>query len=107
MMMQMVGSFAEFEREMIRERTKAGLDAARREGRIGGRRPKLSPEQRKDIIDNVLSERRTGAQMARLYKVSEATISRIIADKRNSSEAYNKRIGLFLQFSNLLTYIFF
>jgi DNA invertase Pin-like site-specific DNA recombinase len=87
MMMQMVGSFAEFEREMIRERTKAGLDAARREGRIGGRKLKLSPEQRKDIIDNVLSERRTGAQMARLYKVSEATISRIIADKRNGSEA--------------------
>jgi hypothetical protein len=57
------------------------------EGRIGGRRPKLSPEQRKDIVDNVLSERRTGAQMARLYKVSEATISRVIADKRNGSEA--------------------
>lgn len=35
MMMQMVGSFAEFEREMIRERTKAGLDAAKAEGRTG------------------------------------------------------------------------
>jgi DNA invertase Pin-like site-specific DNA recombinase len=48
-------SFAEFEREMIRERTKAGLDTARRKGRIGGRRPMLSSEQRKDIVDNVLS----------------------------------------------------
>src|SRR6266567_1388975 len=37
MMMQMVGAFAEFERAMLRERTKAGLDSARREGRIGGR----------------------------------------------------------------------
>src|SRR6266699_3682717 len=37
MMMQMVGPFAEFERAMLRERTKAGLDSARREGRIGGR----------------------------------------------------------------------
>ena len=35
MMMQMVGAFAEFERAMLRERTKAGLDSARREGRIG------------------------------------------------------------------------
>jgi DNA invertase Pin-like site-specific DNA recombinase len=42
MMMQMVGAFAEFERAMLRERTKAGLDSARREGRIGGRRPKLT-----------------------------------------------------------------
>src|ERR1035441_7924866 len=41
MMMQMVGSFAEFEREMLREGTKAGLDAARKEGRLGRRRPKL------------------------------------------------------------------
>ena len=38
MMMQMVGSFAEFERAMIRERTTAGLAQARAEGRIGGRR---------------------------------------------------------------------
>ena len=42
MMMQMVGAFAEFERAMLRERTQAGVDAARQEGRVGGRRPKLS-----------------------------------------------------------------
>src|ERR1700680_864265 len=41
MMMQMVGAFAEFERAMLRERTRAGLDAARRAGRIGGRRAKM------------------------------------------------------------------
>ena len=41
MLMQMVGSFAEFERAMIRERTLAGLAAARARGRHGGRRPKL------------------------------------------------------------------
>src|SRR5450432_2791916 len=46
MMMQMVGAFAEFERAMLKERTKAGLDAARQEGRIGGRRPKLTPQRR-------------------------------------------------------------
>ncbi len=40
-MMQMVEAFAEFERAMIKERTKVGLDAPREEGRIGGRRPKL------------------------------------------------------------------
>jgi len=40
-MMQMVGAFAEFERAMLKERTRAGLDAAREEGRIGGRRSKF------------------------------------------------------------------
>ena len=43
MMMQMVGAFAEFERAMIRERTSAGLAAARAEGRIGGRRENSMP----------------------------------------------------------------
>lgn len=85
MMMQMVGSFAEFEREMIRERTRAGLEAARSEGRIGGRRPKLSNEQKKDIADNVLSGRKTGAQMARLYNVSQATVSRVVSSWKAQS----------------------
>ena len=51
MMMQMVGSFAEFERAMIRERTSAGLAHARAEGRIGGRRPKLGDKQRREIAE--------------------------------------------------------
>jgi transposase len=58
------------------------LDAARKEGCIGGRRPKLRQDQQKDIADNVLSGRKSGADMARLYNVSEATISRIVAQYR-------------------------
>lgn len=82
MMMQMVGSFAEFERAMIRERTSAGLAEARAAGRIGGRRAKLTPRQRTDVVENVLSGRKSAAEMARLYKVSEATISRTVAAGR-------------------------
>lgn len=40
-----MSALAEMERELIVERTRAGLAAARAEGRIGGRRPKLSPEE--------------------------------------------------------------
>jgi DNA invertase Pin-like site-specific DNA recombinase len=39
------GALAEFERNLIRERTQAGLQAARARGRKGGRRQKLSPDQ--------------------------------------------------------------
>ena len=60
-MMQMVGSFAEFERAMIRERTSAGLEAARAQGRVGGRRPKLTQSRRADGIENVTSGRRSAA----------------------------------------------
>ncbi|EJU6305308.1 recombinase family protein, partial [Salmonella enterica] len=40
-----MGALAEMERELIVERTRAGLEAARARGRIGGRRPKLTSEQ--------------------------------------------------------------
>ncbi|MGX5806150.1 recombinase family protein [Bradyrhizobium sp. Arg314] len=86
MMMQMVGSFAEFERAMIRERTTAGLAQARAEGRIGGRRRKLDQKKRKEIAESVLSGRKSGAEMARLYDVSEPTVSRIVAEHRQHLE---------------------
>ena len=70
MMMQMVGAFAEFERAMIRERTSAGLAAARAEGRIGGRRKKLDAAKRREIAESVVTGRKSGADMARLYNVS-------------------------------------
>lgn len=82
MLMQLLGAFAEFERAMVKERTSAGLAAARAEGRIGGRRPKLTPAQRADVVENVLAGRRTAAQMARLYAVSAPTVSRLVASHR-------------------------
>jgi DNA invertase Pin-like site-specific DNA recombinase len=42
-------ALAEFERNLIRERTLAGLEAARRRGRIGGRQPKVDSKMRKKI----------------------------------------------------------
>ncbi len=83
MMMQMVGAFAEFERAMIRERTSAGLAAARAEGRIGGRRKKLDATKRHEIAESVISAK-SGAEMARLYNVSPPTVSRIVAQHRSS-----------------------
>jgi DNA invertase Pin-like site-specific DNA recombinase len=82
MMMQMIGSFAEFERAMIRERTSAGIAAARAEGRVGGRRKKLDAAKRSEIAESVITGRKSGAEMARLYNVSQPTVSRIVAQHR-------------------------
>ena len=79
MMMQMVGAFAEFERDMLRERTKAGLESARREGRIGGRRPKLSPQQQAEIRRMVSRGDKTAADAARLFRIQPATVCRLLA----------------------------
>src|SRR4051812_43287314 len=47
MLMQLLGSFAEFERAMVRECTRAGLKAAAARDRKGGRQPKLTPSRRR------------------------------------------------------------
>jgi DNA invertase Pin-like site-specific DNA recombinase len=86
MMMQMVGSFAEFERAMLRERTKIGLETARREGRVGGRRPKLTSQQQAEIVRMISRGRKAAADAARLFGVHPATISRLLARARVSSD---------------------
>ncbi|MFA5504041.1 MAG: recombinase family protein [Vulcanimicrobiota bacterium] len=78
MMIQIVGSFAEFEREMLRERTRNGLNAARKQGRVGGRRSKLKPEQAREVVQLVTSGQKTGAEAARLFNVHPSTVSRLL-----------------------------
>jgi DNA invertase Pin-like site-specific DNA recombinase len=79
MMLQMLGAFAEFERSMVRERTRMGLQAARERGRIGGRRPKLRPNQRVEVIRMVTTGTKTAAEAARLFGVHRSSISRLMA----------------------------
>ncbi len=81
MLMQMVASFAEFERAMLRERTRAGLMAARQEGRLGGRPRKLSPRQREEIRRLVTTAEKSAAEAARLFGVHPATVSRLLAER--------------------------
>jgi len=79
MMMQMLGSFAEFERSMVRERTRAGLAAARDRGVKVGRPAKLSPHQQQEIIRTVRAGSKTAADAARLFGLHRSSITRLLA----------------------------
>ena len=81
--MQMVGSFAEFERAMIRELTRAGLKTARSRGRIGGRRPKLSETQREELVAMIDTGRKSASEAARLFAIHPSTVSRLLAKHRH------------------------
>ena len=70
-------SLAEFERERIVERTKEGLAAARKRGRVGGRPPALSPDQKTEALKMRDDDARSIPEIARLFKVSEHTIRRL------------------------------
>ena len=69
-------SIAQFERERISERTKEGLEAARKRGRIGGRPPALSEIQKDEVRRMRDGEGRGIPEIARLFKVSERTVRR-------------------------------
>jgi DNA invertase Pin-like site-specific DNA recombinase len=83
MLMQMLGAFAEFERSMVRERTRLGLQAARERGRIGGRQPKLTPHQRDEAIKMVSRGEKSAADVARLFGVHRSSISRLLSITRS------------------------
>jgi DNA invertase Pin-like site-specific DNA recombinase len=82
MMMNMIGCFAQFEREIIVDRIKRGLEHARANGRIGGGRYKLSPEDQREAIRLIQVEKKSQGQVAHIYKVDRSTISRMMAEVR-------------------------
>ena len=78
------GALAQFERAIIRERTKAGLDAARARGRKGGRPPKLS-EAKLRVAKTLLRDPEISvAEVARHVGVSPATLFRRFPGGRSS-----------------------
>ncbi|MHB8311699.1 MAG: recombinase family protein [Candidatus Dormibacteria bacterium] len=74
------GALAEFERELIRERTQAGLAAARARGRHGGRPLVMSPEKVATARRMHQSKEFTIEAIARVLGVSRASIYRHLAD---------------------------
>ena len=69
-------SIAQFERERIAERTREGLEAARKRGRVGGRPPSLSPVQKEEVRRMRDKEGRRISEIAALFKVSGKTVRR-------------------------------
>jgi len=73
MILQVMGSFAQFERSMIRERQKEGQEAARAAGRTPGRKPKLTPEQVTELNARIAAKE-PKAQIARDLGISRETL---------------------------------
>lgn len=68
------GALAEFERNLIRERTMAGLEAARARGRKGGRRKSLSPLEREMVVDLYRLKKHSVRQICHEYQISKPTL---------------------------------
>jgi len=67
-------ALAEFERNLIRERTHAGLSAARARGRVGGRPAKLGDKQIREIRALMADPQCQVSELAKRYGVSRTTL---------------------------------
>jgi DNA invertase Pin-like site-specific DNA recombinase len=73
---KIMGALAEFERDLISERTKAGLESARARGRKGGRPPTMTPQKVKVAREMYEAREHTVEEIAQTIGVSRKTVYR-------------------------------
>lgn len=78
-------ALAEFERNLIRERTRAGLAAARARGRKGGRKPALDDRQVREIRALLRDPEIQVTDVAQRYGVSRTTLYRYVSSPKSSA----------------------
>jgi DNA invertase Pin-like site-specific DNA recombinase len=79
LMLTVLGGLAEFERELTRSRTSEGQARAKANGVKLGRKPKLTPHQRREALKRRDVDGEPVRQIARSYNVHGSTISRLAA----------------------------
>jgi DNA invertase Pin-like site-specific DNA recombinase len=84
LMFHVFAALAEFERDLIRERTQAGLAAARARGRLGGRKPVMTAEKLTAARRMYDSQNLPVAEIARVLGVSRATLYRSLGAQRSN-----------------------
>lgn len=75
-------ALAEFERELIRERTQAGLKAARARGKMGGRPPLLDTRQINRMIEMYNEEKNTVAEICKIYNISRPSFYNYLNNRK-------------------------
>jgi DNA invertase Pin-like site-specific DNA recombinase len=78
---QMTGVFAQLERDLIRQRTMDGLQAARARGRKGGRRAKLTDTQAAEVRRMYAAKDKTVAEIGALFDITRESVYRYVKGK--------------------------
>ena len=86
MMFNMLATFAEFEADLIRMRTREGMQVAKAKGKLRGKKPKLSGVQEKHLVELYRSGEHTTAELAELFGVARSTVYRAV-ERAGGSES--------------------
>ena len=85
---QVFGALAEFERNIIRDRTNAGLASARAGGRTGGR-PKKLDEQQRQLVTRLSRDGAPIPEILKTVKISKSTMYSYMQNKTSKQELNN------------------
>lgn len=85
-------SLAEFERNVIRERTNAGLQSARARGRVGGRPQKLSNEDKDMICQLMRDDSNSPIRIAKRFKVSKSTVYKTVRERQTQAHNHQPNV---------------
>lgn len=77
------GALSEFERNLIRERTRAGLEAARSRGRQGGRPKKLKKDKRQLAVDLYKGKKHSISQICEMTGISKPTLYKYVRESES------------------------
>ncbi|KPY97806.1 DNA resolvase, partial [Pseudomonas syringae pv. spinaceae] len=74
-----LATFAEFEADLIRMRTREGMAVARAKGKLRGKKPKLSDRQQKELRRMYGTSNYSISDLAELFSISRPTVYRTLA----------------------------
>ena len=87
MFFNILATFAEFEVDLLRMRTREGMAIAKAKGKLKGLAPKLSPARQAHLLKLHAAEEHTIAELAELFEVSRPTVYRVLDRHRASADA--------------------
>jgi DNA invertase Pin-like site-specific DNA recombinase len=85
---------AEFESDLIRMRTREGMKVAKANGRLRGKKPKLSPSQEQHLVKLYQEGEHTSSQLAELFNVARSTVYRAIDRDASANSASLEPAGV-------------
>ena len=91
-MFHIFGALAEFEREIIKERTQAGLESARARGRTGGRPKALTDRQVQMLRQLAADENRSIEEICQTLGIGRTTYYRYVNADEKDEESFRRRL---------------
>jgi DNA invertase Pin-like site-specific DNA recombinase len=87
MFFNILATFAEFEVDLLRLRTRAGMAIARAKGKLRGKQPKLTTRQQRELVRMHDTGEYSIAELGELFTVSRATVYRVLERHRITNAA--------------------